>query len=340
MQKHIQGIDFLRFLAALMVTLFHLNQANLPVHNFYRNIVNHGWLGVPIFFVISGFCITLSIQFVGNAKEFYLKRFFRIFPAYWFSLLLVFFSAVFQKLYIGSSAIHYLPKTFMSFCANVTLLTTPLTKVPTINWVYWSLSVELLFYAVVGIGLVKKSLLSYYLIVLSILGALIKKQETGLLFFLDHWPSFGLGISLYYLLSKQFIKEKKIGFFLMIINVCGLVNKFESQYNYWISTLLTFCLIIFFVKYPIKSQFLSNLGKQSYAVYLIHVPVGVFILGLFQNNIVMKNPMLNLLWDLAVVIIVNILACFIYNKIEVVAIELAKKIIEKKYSFRQFFFEK
>jgi peptidoglycan/LPS O-acetylase OafA/YrhL len=47
-----------------------------------------GWAGVAAFFVISGFCIHLSFARNPNWRNFWLRRCFRIYPAYFFALLL------------------------------------------------------------------------------------------------------------------------------------------------------------------------------------------------------------------------------------------------------------
>lgn len=83
--KYRQDIDGLRGLAILSVFIFHLNKSYLP----------GGYLGVDIFFVISGFLITSNILIDKENKQFqyklfYQKRIARIFPAFFFVALIVF----------------------------------------------------------------------------------------------------------------------------------------------------------------------------------------------------------------------------------------------------------
>ena len=61
-KKYIKGLDFLRAVAALSVCLYHFSGAALPkVTNVYmKPLFANGWLGVDIFFVISGFIIPYS----------------------------------------------------------------------------------------------------------------------------------------------------------------------------------------------------------------------------------------------------------------------------------------
>lgn len=90
-RKDIQG---LRALAFLLVFIFHLNSTWLP----------GGFLGVDIFFVISGYLMTSLItndilQNKFSFKVFFLKRFKRIIPAYFFCLLGAALAASFYYLY-------------------------------------------------------------------------------------------------------------------------------------------------------------------------------------------------------------------------------------------------
>jgi peptidoglycan/LPS O-acetylase OafA/YrhL len=56
-----------------------------------------GWVGVPIFFTVSGFCIHLSYQRSreNGFKRFFTRRFFRIYPPYLLAVL--FFGLIFGE---------------------------------------------------------------------------------------------------------------------------------------------------------------------------------------------------------------------------------------------------
>jgi peptidoglycan/LPS O-acetylase OafA/YrhL len=76
-QRYIPGIDGLRALAVLAVMTFHLVPSALP----------GGFVGVDVFFVISGYVVTGSLlrdaplPFFGFLAAFYARRFRRIVPA-------------------------------------------------------------------------------------------------------------------------------------------------------------------------------------------------------------------------------------------------------------------
>ena len=86
-------IDGLRSIAVFSVILFH----------FFSSIFTGGYLGVDVFFVISGYVITLTIFKRFNQSQkidlflFYKKRFFRIFPL----LFIVIFTSFFFYLFFG-----------------------------------------------------------------------------------------------------------------------------------------------------------------------------------------------------------------------------------------------
>jgi peptidoglycan/LPS O-acetylase OafA/YrhL len=84
-RSHYSALDGLRGLASLLVVIY---------HNF--GFINHyfffGWLGLDIFFVLSGFLITdILLSTVGNAnylRNFYARRILRVFPLYYVALLI------------------------------------------------------------------------------------------------------------------------------------------------------------------------------------------------------------------------------------------------------------
>jgi peptidoglycan/LPS O-acetylase OafA/YrhL len=88
-----------RFIAAIVVVLFHLQYENWAVGNQSSAIglgwVNRGYLGVDFFFILSGFILAYAHSELSNNqgtmndyKTFMIKRFARIYPVYIFSLIL------------------------------------------------------------------------------------------------------------------------------------------------------------------------------------------------------------------------------------------------------------
>jgi peptidoglycan/LPS O-acetylase OafA/YrhL len=89
------GLDTLRALAVIMVILFHYPRW-FPHPEWFPEVLKFGWAGVDLFFVLSGFLISSQLfaqikkQGSFSMREFYIKRFFRILPVYYFVLALYF----------------------------------------------------------------------------------------------------------------------------------------------------------------------------------------------------------------------------------------------------------
>jgi peptidoglycan/LPS O-acetylase OafA/YrhL len=95
---HVPSLDGVRAIAALMVMFFHFFQnfyATNSVTAFLKTISAFGQTGVSLFFVLSGFLITRILIREKNSEHFFLNFYFRrslrIFPLYYFYLILVFF---------------------------------------------------------------------------------------------------------------------------------------------------------------------------------------------------------------------------------------------------------
>jgi len=94
---HLRALDGVRGLAILMVILSHAFEANYqtagPVARFVGWLFHYGLFGVDLFFVLSGFLITGilfdSLHDDGFFRKFYARRTLRIFPLYYFILIII-----------------------------------------------------------------------------------------------------------------------------------------------------------------------------------------------------------------------------------------------------------
>ena len=138
----------LRGLVALLVCLYHFTEGFLPQEHPLRFIFSRGYLGVEIFFVISGFVIPYTMyksnyQF-RDAGRFMLKRLARIEPPYWLSIALIFFID-----YLASFSIHYRDKVIVfdwkDLFYHILHINDFLDK-PWLKGIYWSLAIEIQYY--------------------------------------------------------------------------------------------------------------------------------------------------------------------------------------------------
>ena len=135
-------LDVLRGLAACFVMLFHYTVR-------YREVFAHGGppahadpLGetaVHLFFMISGFVIFMTLSKTRTALDFIVSRFSRLFPVYWAAVLLTFTVLTLAPLPGRTPG-------FAQLLVNLTMLQRWL-HVPEVDGVYWTLAVELSFYA-------------------------------------------------------------------------------------------------------------------------------------------------------------------------------------------------
>lgn len=136
------GLDFIRIGAALSVALYHLafwyclppvpgSLASLfPPQTMFR----WGWVGVEIFFVLSGFVIAFSAE-DKTAGQFLTSRALRLYPAVWICATI---TLIVARLGTPSAASDY--------ARSLVLLPVG----PWISDVYWTLSVEVAFYLLVA----------------------------------------------------------------------------------------------------------------------------------------------------------------------------------------------
>lgn len=135
-------VDALRGIAALAVVLFHYT---VRFRELYGGIgvptlsFPHGHYGVNLFFIISGFVIFMTLERTRRAMDFVVSRFSRLFPAYWLSAALTF--AV-----VGAFGLPGKEVSAPQALANVVMVH-GLLGMPHVDGVYWTLEVELLFYA-------------------------------------------------------------------------------------------------------------------------------------------------------------------------------------------------
>src|SRR5215213_5668437 len=83
-------LDGLRGIAALAVFLAHAGHKVSPAFRTYLEpYFNLGSWGVVLFFLCSGFILPVSLERQGSLGRFWIRRFFRLYPLYWFSVALI-----------------------------------------------------------------------------------------------------------------------------------------------------------------------------------------------------------------------------------------------------------
>src|SRR6476661_2817441 len=101
-QRKLYGLDFLRALAIIQVLFFHY-LVLVPHPEWMQHFFSFGWAGVDLFFALSGFLISSQLFVKINQgkeisfREFFIKRFFRIMPAYFLVVAIYFLVPSFHE---------------------------------------------------------------------------------------------------------------------------------------------------------------------------------------------------------------------------------------------------
>lgn len=145
--QHLPVLDGMRGVAILLVILVHLFR--------YYKWVSFGWMGVDLFFVLSGFLITGILVDTranpGYYKNFLVRRVLRIFPLYYFFLIVFFIGLPLSSLHNQVEHYTYLDSNqfwFWAYIQNWLFVTD--SHYPEINIIshFWSLAIEEQFYIV------------------------------------------------------------------------------------------------------------------------------------------------------------------------------------------------
>jgi len=145
-RERLPMLDVLRFFAALSVVFYHmtyrLNESAL--FTWLQPFTKFGYLGVDVFFIISGFVILWSA--VGRSVPDYLiSRVARLYPSFWVAILVT--SAT--MLVIRPERLQPL----WAIAANFTMLPGYIVGNHYVDGVYWTLAVELKFYFLILLAL-------------------------------------------------------------------------------------------------------------------------------------------------------------------------------------------
>lgn len=341
--KRIESLDALRGLAALAVMLRHYTtifSVDYDVPSNFNFEFKYGYLGVELFFLISGFVIFMTIEQVNTSKEFIIKRFVRLYPTYWLALSI----STIVILLFGLPKMQFTIKDFLLNLTMIQDVVNPILHTKHIDGVYWSLAAELLFYGFILMLFQLKwlrhiKLIGLFWLLISIICIPndISIFMLGILFNLKWSPLFFAGI-LFYKLWKNDEEKKKwnthvlIALSLVCYYILTLTKVEEQTKSNIIECIATtlFFVVFYGVAYDKlnflgKSKILLFLGKISYPLYLVHQNIGYIILFYFIHTLHFTNQLV-LLIPISISIL---LATVIVFKFEAVYLNRLKKYLLK-----------
>lgn len=134
-------LTFTRFIAAILIVLFHFGRNTAPFNNpTISPLIGLAPAGVSYFFLLSGFILS-SVYYKNtedlNRKQYYLKRFVRIYPVYLLALLILISFLFLTNQFIDFKAVFLQIFLLQAWFPNF---------IQTLNIPSWSLSVEIFFY--------------------------------------------------------------------------------------------------------------------------------------------------------------------------------------------------
>jgi peptidoglycan/LPS O-acetylase OafA/YrhL len=312
------GLNGLRFIAASLVIIFHLEYKkvcfSLPNFFGFKFMSVIGDLGVSLFFVLSGFLITYLLlkekRQSGTVaiKKFYIRRILRILPLYYFIILLGFFILPkFNLFYIPlkSELIDYSNllqiSLFIFFMANIGCIL--YGNLPYIDQT-WSIGVEEQFYFLWPF-LIKKFknvhiFLFLIIIIIPILRYSFSHNSNLLIYRVLERQRFGCmaigGLFAYLLFNKSsfllYFYNQKVQILTYLFTIICLIRGISFNYlHHEIYGLFFAIIIINIATNPSKIITLNNpifdyLGKISYGIYMYHnIFVVLTIKFLSQYNV-------------------------------------------------------
>lgn len=298
-QERFYEIDLLRFIAAALVVMFHYtfrgyaaDAMTVVAYPGLGQIFRYGYLGVDLFFMISGFVIMLSARHA-NARKFLISRITRLYPAYWFGVSLT----ALVTLFWGGARYHV---GLFQYLANLTMAHSLLgLPVEDVDGAYWSLAVELKFYLLIFMilifGLLDK--FKYFLIAWLLI--------TVLLLSYDHFPMANFWLfpqwSAYFIAGAilSYIREEGLnirkGMLLIACYVVALQQAEARAAIYslhyqalldprWIALIISamFLLLLAISCGWLRlrgSLLIVQLGAMTYPLYLMHQNIGFMLMN-------------------------------------------------------------
>jgi peptidoglycan/LPS O-acetylase OafA/YrhL len=286
-------LDGLRFAAAALVVLFHYTAWH---HGYWgtaeakdawpvlSQVTVYGNMGVQLFFIISGFVILLSAYGKG-AGRFIGSRVGRLYPAYWFAVVVTGFLVIVMWPRLGSGL------GAKELLANLTMFH-PAMGLRHIDGVYWTLWVEMRFYLLILVLIILRLLTIRCMTILAVLwpvlglAAQLMNQEAAAENLMSEYaPLFCGGIVLFLIyrfghsVLRWSVLALNVGIAAYFTGLKGpaeameLVGYVIPAWHYWliIGGLFAAVALLSLTRLGnVQWRFLGILGALTYPVYLLH----------------------------------------------------------------------
>ncbi|MCP9465120.1 MAG: acyltransferase [Nitrospira sp.] len=298
----IYEIDLLRFLAALAIVLFHYSYRghaadDLTVMSYpaLAPVFKYGYLGVELFFMISGFVILMTAA-NRSLGEFVIARIVRLYPAFWIccTITLLVTLAIGEPPHSAS-----LPR----YLANMTMLS-GFVGIVSIDGAYWSLFVELQFYALVGLlvvsGRIHRAEQFLWLWLLASVALAIYPVRGLFSLLIAQYSAFFIAGAGCFLIWSNGLSLPRAALIacswgLALFQSLQKLRSFERHYNTTFDIVVVESLITVFFTVMLlialrRTAFASRkewvvLGAISYPLYLLHQNVGYMVFNVAYSTV-------------------------------------------------------
>ncbi|MBI3700172.1 MAG: acyltransferase [Afipia sp.] len=289
----VDALDLLRLLAVAGVVLYHFG-FNGPTSNGITYVAlpglsgfaRYGYLGVQLFFVVSGFVIAFSAQ-GRTASEFLIARISRIYPAFLFCMTLTFLASLF----FGGPEFSVSAKQYL---ANL-FIAAPALGQPYVDLVYWTLILELTFYGWVFLLMLIHQLEKLPTVILPAWLAISLFNEASLhshtltkLLLTDQSGFFATGVMLYeiYRGRSNLLTLVTLVFAATVAVTQGVLNsylmaaEFKTAFDpYVVAPVCVAIIVLAFaaIRTPrifLPASIVLALGGLTYPLYLFHAEIG------------------------------------------------------------------
>lgn len=299
--RRLHALDGLRGVAILAVVAYHYLSrfpGFYPYGDGFTPIARYGYLGVELFFVISGFVIALTLERSAGIVQFAVRRFLRLWPP-----ILVCSILTFLTMHLIETDFTAARRTGLSgFVPSLTFISPTVLDhvIPGVRWidgVYWSLFVEVRFYfwAALTVFVLRLPLAPTFIgagLAFGIAGIVTRvPAEVEILFAASYLPLFAIGITAYQAWRGAM---SKVGATVVITALIAVQVLAESQRTEELIPLIILGLVVlpFFGLVtrspslrPLETGWLVWIGRRSYSLYLLHQNIGVAFLTLLPSGL-------------------------------------------------------
>ncbi len=323
MENKFGYIDSLRGIAVLMVVLVHVGQTVSGLNPAIEFFTRYGQLGVQLFFLVSGFTLCLSMDrrsLEDNATaKFYIRRYFRIAPLYYFGIAWFFVIRLVQESLPAQSLVFPMRFDFTNVAANITLTH---GFVPSANNSIvpggWSIGTEMAFYLVFPLLFVltrkiaetKIRKLIYFAFAVLLVSLFIQGPETfydmdnGSASFMyynitNQMPVFLIGITSYEFYKRGLLDRVPswLAFLSLLVSIAvaaylwlGEVAFSVTLVPFFAGLSFVFLLVTFSRSQYLNGALIRHIGQLSFSIYLSHFVFARVLGRAFENLHVFNVP--------------------------------------------------